>query len=165
MIAVGKAATAMAQAAHDLFPTAPQLIVTKYDHGHGAPDDAEVIEAAHPVLDDNSLHAGRRVVDVVSQMPPGSHLMMLISGGASALAEAPEEGHDLHSLTARAQALLASGANIQTMNEARRQMSRIKGGKLLSRFCGDRVTTLCCCQRGREPSSRPATPAGCAANA
>jgi hydroxypyruvate reductase len=142
IIAVGKAAGAMARAAHDLFPQAPVLVVTKHAHGQDAPAGAEVIEAAHPVLDDNSLRAGQRLLDVVSGMPAQSHLLLLVSGGASALAEAPEDGHDLQSLKARAQELLASGANIQSMNETRRKMSRIKGGKLLSSFKGDRVTSL-----------------------
>jgi hydroxypyruvate reductase len=142
IIAVGKAATAMASAAAHVFPDAPVLIVTKYDHGAGAPQKAEVIEAAHPVLDENSLKAGTRVLDTVSGMPAGSHLLMLVSGGASALAEAPVDGLDLAGLTARAQELLSSGADIHAMNAIRKQMSRIKGGKLLAHFKGARVTTL-----------------------
>ncbi len=142
IIAVGKAATAMAQAAHAAFPDTPVLIVTKYHHAEGAPDGAEVIEAAHPVLDDQSLAAGARVLDVVSSMGAGSHLMMLVSGGASALAEAPEEGLGLADLTARAETMLASGADIHAMNAARTAVSRIKGGKLLGRFKGSSVTTL-----------------------
>lgn len=142
IIAVGKAATAMAAAAHARFRAAPVLIVTKYGHGQGAPETAEVIEAAHPVLDDNSLHGGARIAAVVAAMPPTSHLLMLVSGGASALAEDPAAGLSLADLTTRANEMLASGADIHAMNAARKDMSRIKGGKLLSRFKGARVTTL-----------------------
>ncbi|MEP2640993.1 DUF4147 domain-containing protein [Roseobacter sp.] len=142
IIAVGKAATAMACAAHDAFPDAPVLIVTKYDHAEGAPDTAEIIEAAHPVLDNRSLAAGARLLEVVGAMQPGSHLLMLVSGGASALAEAPIEGLDLAGLKARAQDMLASGADIHAMNAARKQVSRVKGGKLLGHFHGATATTL-----------------------
>lgn len=142
IIAVGKAATAMARAAHAAYPEVPLLIVTKYHHAEDAPAGAEVIEAAHPVLDAQSLAAGARLREVVGGMRPGSHLLMLISGGASALAEAPEDGLDLAALKARAQDMLASGADIHAMNTARKEASRIKGGKLLAGFAGAQVTTL-----------------------
>lgn len=142
IIAVGKAATAMAAAAHARYPEAPLLIITKYDHAAGAPPAAEVIEAAHPVLDDNSLKAGARLLEVVGDMPAQSHLMMLVSGGASALAEAPVDGLDLQGLKQRTTEMLGSGADIHAMNKLRKTLSRIKGGKLLQNFAGARITTL-----------------------
>ncbi|WP_300032249.1 DUF4147 domain-containing protein [uncultured Roseobacter sp.] len=142
IIAVGKAATAMARAAAAHFGPVPMLIVTKYHHAEGAPPHAEVIEAAHPVLDENSLRAGRRLRETVGAMPTGSHLLMLVSGGASALAEDPVDGMDLDGLTARARDMLASGADIHAMNAARRKLSRVKGGALFDDFSGARVTTL-----------------------
>lgn len=142
IIAVGKAAAAMAAAAHARFPEAPVLVVTKYEHAVDAPPGADVIEAAHPVLDDNSLHAGQRLLETVASMPPGSHLLMLVSGGASALAEAPVDGMDLHAFRTRTEELLGSGADIHAMNKIRRSLSQIKGGKLLGRFEGGKVTSL-----------------------
>ncbi|MEM1352130.1 MAG: DUF4147 domain-containing protein, partial [Pseudomonadota bacterium] len=85
IVAVGKAATAMAQAAHKVFPEVPLLIVTKYDHAEDAPAGAEVIESAHPVPDQNSIQAGTRLLETVCGMGHGSHLLMLVSGGASSL--------------------------------------------------------------------------------
>lgn len=142
IIAVGKAATAMARAAHEVFPDTPLLIVTKYHHADGAPARANVIEAAHPVLDENSIAAGARVLEAVQKMAEDSHLMLLVSGGASALVEAPAHGLSLDDLSSRAQQMLASGADIHAMNAARTEASRIKGGKLLGAFPGARVTTL-----------------------
>lgn len=142
IIAVGKAATAMAAAAAQAFPSVPVLIVTKYHHADGAPEHAEVIEAAHPVLDQNSLRAGARLRDTVAAMSTDSHLLMLVSGGASALAEDPVDGLDLEGLAQKAQELLGSGADIHEMNAQRKELSRIKGGKLLEVFQGSRVTTL-----------------------
>ncbi|WP_227270606.1 DUF4147 domain-containing protein [Roseobacter weihaiensis] len=142
IIAVGKAATAMATAAQAKYPTARSLIVTKYGHAEQAPTGAEVIEAAHPVLDENSLRAGARVREIVEGMPAGSHLLMLVSGGASALVEAPLDGLDLAGLTARTKQMLGSGADIHAVNKVRKTLSQIKGGKLLAGFKGASVTTL-----------------------
>lgn len=142
IIAVGKAAGAMARAASSAFPDVPTLVVTKYGHAEDAPPNAEVLEAAHPVLDENSLKAGARLLDVVAEMPKGSHLLMLVSGGASALVEAPGKGMDLASFKSRSTELLGSGADIHAMNKIRKSLSRIKGGKLFDRFTGARLTTL-----------------------
>ena len=142
IIAVGKAAAAMAAAAHLKFPNAPLLIITKYDHVSDAPENAEIIEAAHPVLDENSLRAGARLREVVQALPAHSHLLMLVSGGASALAEHPVDGLDLAGLKARAQEMLGSGADIHAMNTVRKTLSTIKGGLLLSGFGGAQISTL-----------------------
>lgn len=142
IIAVGKAATAMARAAHAHFGDVPMLIVTKYHHGSDAPPHAQVIEAAHPVLDENSLRGGAAIRETVQAMQPGSHLLMLVSGGASALAEDPVDGLGLEGLKARARQMLGSGADIHAMNALRKTLSRIKGGRLLAAFKGARVTTL-----------------------
>lgn len=67
---------------------------------------------------------------------------MLVSGGASALAEALEDGDTLERLQTDTQARLASGDTIAQLNAFRRERSLIKGGKLLAAFQGRRVTTL-----------------------
>ncbi|MEM8654377.1 MAG: DUF4147 domain-containing protein [Pseudomonadota bacterium] len=142
IIAVGKAATAMALPAMLHWPDVPGLIITKYHHAAGAPATAQVIEAAHPVPDAASVAAGQALVDAVDACPKDSHLLMLVSGGASALAEVPEDGLTLDALKSETQALLASGAPIAEMNAHRTARSQIKGGKLLAPFKGARVTTL-----------------------
>ena len=67
---------------------------------------------------------------------------MLVSGGASALAEAPSDGLTLTDIQNKTQSLLSSGATIAEMNILRCELSRIKGGKLLAGFSGRQVTTL-----------------------
>ncbi|MCR8827079.1 DUF4147 domain-containing protein [Pseudosulfitobacter koreensis] len=140
IIAVGKAATAMASAAASVFPDVPVLIVTKDGHASGAPPHGQVIEAAHPVPNTASLRAGAAILDAVQTCGP--HLLMLVSGGASSLAEVLEDGLTLEDLARRTQEKLASGADIHAINQMRRGLSRIKGGKLLGAFGGARVTTL-----------------------
>lgn len=142
IIAVGKAAASMALAADDVFGPVPMLVVTKYDHSAEAPPHAHVIESAHPVPDDASLRAGRAVLDCIDSMEPDSHLLMLVSGGASALVEALPVGVTLQDLATQTQDLLASGLDIHAMNAQRSAVSQIKAGKLLARFSGAKVTTL-----------------------
>lgn len=145
ILAVGKAAASMARAATDRFgPRIPCLVCTKYGHAEGAglPPSAQVIEAAHPVPDARTLVAGQRALDFVGAMPPGSHLLMLVSGGASALVEVPEAGLTLDDLAAENRRLLARGLDIHAMNRRRKEISRIKGGRLLAAFPGARATVL-----------------------
>jgi glycerate 2-kinase len=142
IIAIGKAAAAMAAPAATAWPDVSCLVVTKYGHGSEAPTSATVIESAHPVPDASSLTAGRALQAAVADCPPGSDLLMLVSGGASALAEVPSGGISLQELQDSTNALLASGATIGEMNRHRTMHSDIKGGKLLAGFRGARVTTL-----------------------
>ena len=142
ILAVGKAAAAMARAALDTFGDVPTLVVTKYEHAEGLPGSAELIESAHPVPDANSLRGGAALCAAVDAMPPGSHLLMLVSGGASALAEHLVQDWDLDALRAENARLLAQGLDIHAMNARRKDLSQIKGGKLLARFGGAHVTTL-----------------------
>jgi hydroxypyruvate reductase len=141
--AVGKAAVPMLRAALARFgPGIPALAVTKHGHAAGAPAGAEVIEAAHPVPDAGSLAAGRRLHGFVAGALPDDHLLLLVSGGASALAEWPEEGLTLDEVVAENRRLLAAGLDIHAMNARRKQLSRIKGGRLLASFPGRAATVL-----------------------
>jgi len=142
IIAVGKAAVAMARPACAMWPACPALIVTKYDHAADAPAHATLIEAAHPVPDAASLRAGAALQDRVAQCGTDAHLLMLVSGGASSLCEALPDGMTLETLQSETAAQLASGATIAALNAHRRGRSLIKGGKLLARFGGACVTTL-----------------------
>lgn len=142
IIAVGKAAGTMARAALDHFGPAPTLVVTKDGHGAGLPDHVHLIEASHPVPDARSLAAGRALRESVQAMPKGSDLLLLVSGGASSLAEDLVDGKTLDDLTALNQRLLASGQDIGAMNRERRKVSRIKGGGLLGHFHGAQARVL-----------------------
>ncbi len=142
IIAVGKAASAMAAAAADVFPDVPCLVVTKYDHTEGCPAQAQLIESAHPVPDAQSLIAGRALRDVVERCETGSHLLCLVSGGASALAEDLPADWTLERLATETESLLASGDDIHAMNARRKDISQIKGGKLFAQFKGAKVTTF-----------------------
>ena len=142
IIAVGKAACAMARAALDQFGAVPVLVVTKDGHGEGLPETVRLIESAHPIPDQRSLIAGQALRETVNGMAQDSKLLLLVSGGASALAEDPVDGYTLSDLIALNQRLLAAGLDIGAMNVERRKFSQIKGGGLLAGFCGRSVQVL-----------------------
>ena len=141
LLAVGKAAGAMCLGALEFF-AGRGLVVTKYGHGDvalAAHPRIAVIEAGHPLPDERSLRAGRAVEEFVLSVAPHERLVMLVSGGASALAERLPGGVDLAALQDLTTKLLAGGYSVDQINAARIQLSRIKGGKLLRRFGGRSV--------------------------
>ncbi len=142
ILAVGKAAGAMARAALDHFGPIPCLVVTKDGHGDDLPAHPQLMEAAHPVPDARSLAGGAALRQRVEAMGARAHLLLLVSGGASSLAEDLVEGETLESLAALNQTLLSAGLDIGAMNAERRKISRIKGGGLLSGFRGASVLVL-----------------------
>ena len=135
VLAFGKAATPMAQAAarglgHRLDHG---LVITKY--GHGPEDPAfpprlAVVEAAHPVPDAQGVAAARRAVEIVSRLSERDLLITLISGGGSALLTLPAPGLTLNDLQRTTDLLLASGATIHEINAVRKHLSAVKGGQL-----------------------------------
>jgi glycerate 2-kinase len=128
VLAVGKAATAMARGILDRLPDARGLVVTKDGHGADLGAGMEVREAAHPVPDARSLAAGEELL-ARARAARGA-LVVAISGGASALAVAPAEGLSFADKVAAARAVAASGAGIRELNCVRKHLSRIKGGRL-----------------------------------
>jgi hydroxypyruvate reductase len=116
-------------------------VVTRY--GHGVPTRRiEVIEASHPVPDENSERGARRLLERVRGLGPDDLVLALMSGGASALLALPAEGLALEDKQAMNRALLKSGANIGEMNCVRKHLSAIKGGRLAAAAAPAQVVTL-----------------------
>ena len=85
------------------------LVVTRY--GHGLPTRRiAVIEAGHPVPDEAGERAARDILARASALEPEDLLLVLVSGGGSALLSVPAEGIAMADLKAVTKALLASGA-------------------------------------------------------
>lgn len=142
ILAVGKAASGMCLGALERFPNCEALVVTKYEHAEAELYDfagVQVIEAAHPIPDENSLRAGRALLERVRNMPDDSRLLLLVSGGASALAEALPEGMSLADLQAITDEMIATGKTIGQINARRKQTSLIKDGKLIEVFYGREI--------------------------
>ena len=129
VIALGEAAGAMAEGARAAGVTAPGIIITT-DENHRQIDGFDCVAASHPVPDGRGLCAAEKVIDLVTPLTADDHLLLLISGGGSALLPAPAAGISLEQKIALNDALLASGLDIHDMNVVRRLFSRLKGGRL-----------------------------------
>jgi len=142
VIAVGKAASGMCLGALDNLPVCDALVVTKYDHTEAELRERErvtVVESAHPIPDQKSLDAGHVLLERTFTMLPDSRLLLLVSGGASALAEALPASMTLVDLQAKTDEMIASGNTIGEINAWRKQNSLIKDGKLVEAFKGAEV--------------------------
>ncbi|GIK46052.1 MAG: hydroxypyruvate reductase [Betaproteobacteria bacterium] len=142
VVGAGKAAAAMARVVEDHWPDELSgLVVTRY--GHGVPcARIEVVEAAHPLPDEAGRAAAGRILAVAQGLTSDDLLLVLISGGGSALLALPHEGITLADKQQVSRALLKSGAGIGEMNCVRKHLSAIKGGRLAAAAYPARVLTL-----------------------
>jgi len=143
VVGCGKAAGPMAAAAEEIVGDriGRGIVVTKY--GHVQPTRTiRIHEAGHPVPDDAGIAGGQAVLDHVRGLGSNDLVIVLISGGGSALTPAPVEGVTLAEKQALTKALLACGADIREMNTLRKHISRFKGGQLARAAQPARVVTL-----------------------
>ncbi|MEM6730253.1 MAG: DUF4147 domain-containing protein [Myxococcota bacterium] len=115
------------------------------------PDDAEapdalpphtrVLHGEHPIPGAGSLAAGHAALDFVEEVEPNDLLIVMVSGGSSALLAAPIEPLEISDLSETNRVLLASGAPIEIINGIRSRLSRIKSGRL-GRACRGELVTL-----------------------
>jgi len=164
VISIGKAAWTMANVAADVLgdKLIKGIVITKYDHSMGSIPKMDIYEAGHPIIDENSLKATRKVIELAQRLGEGDELLLLLSGGGSALFEAPLEGVTLEDLQQLSADLLSAGCDIVEINMIRKRLSSVKAGRfaqitapakifavVLSDVLGDRLDTI---------SSGPAAP-------
>ncbi|MDK9711263.1 glycerate kinase type-2 family protein [Acidaminobacter sp.] len=138
VIAIGKAAWRMAEASYSVLGEKIRrgLIVTKYGHSQGVLPNFEIIEAGHPIPDENSVLGAEKALEMVSAADGSEDLILfLVSGGGSALFELPQLGLKLSEIMEITDQLLSRGANIIEMNVVRKHLSRVKGGRF-AEACG-----------------------------
>ena len=132
VIAIGKAAAAMALAARqcgNLLADCPGVVVTN-DENYAEIPGLECFASSHPVPDERGLKASAAVRALAQRLGAEDHLLLLVSGGGSALVPAPASGISLAEKARLNEALLASGMDIHQMNVVRRLFSALKGGRL-----------------------------------
>lgn len=141
MIGAGKASTRMAETVEAHYGSCDGLVITRY--GYSRPcEGIEIIEAAHPLPDAAGVDATRRILQLVRGLNSDDMVLVLISGGGSALLNAPVEGLTLDDIVTVNKALLTSGAPIAEMNAIRKRLCDAKGGKLAAACHPARVLSL-----------------------
>jgi glycerate 2-kinase len=155
VLAVGKAAGPMAEAAGEILGEALSggLCVIKAGHEE-PPEPFETVAASHPEPDESSVRAAESVEEFLDGRDDGDLLLVLVSGGASALLADAAPDITLEDLKQLTGALLKSGAAIGEINTVRKHVSTLKGGNLVRRAAPARVVALLLSDVvGDEPSS------------
>jgi hydroxypyruvate reductase len=139
LIAIGKAAPAMVRGAVSMLDVVAGVCVS--DHEEPVPGQVRLLVGDHPVPGQASLDAGAAVLDMVQAAPASTRMIALISGGGSALCEAPREGVPPAYLSEATRSLIAGGADIEEINLVRSHLSAIKCGGV-ARAAGRALDTL-----------------------
>jgi hydroxypyruvate reductase len=107
------------------------LVITKEGHAVGElPSRIAVREASHPIPDERGVSATRELLNLVNGAGPDDVVLAIISGGGSALLEAPRPPVTLEDMARVTDLLLRTGAPIQDLNAVRIPLSLVKGGGL-----------------------------------
>ena len=134
IISLGKAAISLMQSTLEILPKKIpkiKLAVTNYENFIEI-SDFEIVAAGHPNPDKNGLKAGKKVIKIIQSANKQDVVVILLSGGASALLPAPLPGLTLKDKIEINKLLLSADLNIKEINLVRQSMSSIKGGGLLS---------------------------------
>jgi len=99
-----------------------------------------MIVGGHPTPTTESERGGREALALAASLQDGETLVVLLSGGASALMAAPADHVTLEDKQATTRQLLRGGADIHALNTVRKHLSAIKGGGLAARAAGPSVT-------------------------
>ena len=138
----GKASASMAKALEDTWEGPLEgVVVTRYGHAVERPKRIKLLEASHPVPDTASEFAASQILESVRGLSREDLVIVLISGGGSALMVAPH-GVTLEEKVRINQQLLNSGADITEMNTVRKHLSGLKGGRLALEAAPARVISL-----------------------
>ena len=130
VVAAGKAAPAMAAAAARVLGSRIRAGLVVSSTPAAVPPGFELIVGGHPMPTTDSERAGRRALAIASGLEAGERLLVLLSGGASALMAVPADGLTLDDKRAATERLLKAGADIHGLNTVRKHLSAIKGGWL-----------------------------------
>jgi glycerate 2-kinase len=144
VLALGKAAGPMLAGLRQSWPAPPRggarsraLVIAPAarppnlaDRPGGLDLDIDFIVGEHPHPGDGSVRAGVAARALVAGLIPGQPLLVLLSGGGSALACLPADGLSLSHKRAAVAAVAAAGAPIGELNTVRKHLSAIKGGRL-----------------------------------
>jgi len=143
VVAVGKAAGPMLVAfAHHVGRPLSTIVGIGPVRPEQLPKSAEWFNSAHPVPDERSVNAARRALDVAAATGADDLLVVLLSGGASALMALPAEGITLEDKQETSRRLLKGGATINELNTVRKHLSGIKGGRLAAATSAQVITLV-----------------------
>jgi hydroxypyruvate reductase len=143
LVAAGKAAVTMARAAERILGARVDDAIAVAPPGPPSYlRRTRLLLAGHPVPDARGAQAAEAVLAVARELGRDDLLLVLLSGGASALLPAPVGGVSLEEKAGLTARLMAAGATIGELNTVRKHLSRLKGGGLARAAAPARVACL-----------------------
>ncbi|MCK5287364.1 MAG: glycerate kinase [Thermodesulfovibrionia bacterium] len=157
VVGIGKASYQMAESFEKSIPPgliSGGILITKYGHAQrtgsgvmskdiGFNSKIRVLEAGHPLPDENGLKATGEVINLLKNLEKKNTLIVcLISGGGSALFVYPYDGITLKEKQISTDLLLKAGADINELNAVRKHISRVKGGRFVEIAYPARIVSL-----------------------
>lgn len=143
VVGAGKASAPMAAALEEILGTRLTGGVIAVKYGYAVPlRRIRVVEAGHPLPDAAGQQAAMAMLELVRSAGPAGLVIVVISGGGSALLPAPVDGLSLEDDIRVTDLLLRSGLAIQYVNTVRKHLSQIKGGRLAAAASPAQVVAL-----------------------
>ncbi len=160
VIVAGKAAAAMAAAAHAALGDSVRAGLMVSPAPAACPGGWRAIVAEHPRPGDGSIAAGHAALSLASAAQRDDLLLVLLSGGASSLMAAPAPGLTLDDKRRATTVLLRGGADIHALNTVRKHISAVKGGRLAAATAARCLTLVISDVVGDDPSVIASGPTG-----
>ena len=128
LVGFGKASVGMAQAVCDSVDVKEGVVITNDPNKNVNHENVVTVVGGHPLPNQGSIDGADKILEIVEKCGEDDFLIVLISGGGSALLSKPRVSlEDLQNIT---KLLLKSGANINEINTIRKHLSLLKGGQL-----------------------------------
>jgi len=143
VVGFGKASKRMAEAVYSVLGDriAGGVVITPSDEGYVG--NIMIVRGDHPIPGENTLRSSQLLLDyLIDNVREEDLVIVLISGGGSALFEVPEEGVSLKDVAWISRELMKRGADIFELNAVRKRFSKVKGGKLLRFIRSRKVASL-----------------------
>jgi glycerate 2-kinase len=132
IVGAGKAASGMAYTLCSILDNKVAAGAITVPHGTKAKIERVLVtEASHPIPDDAGIEGTKRILSMLRNADQNDLVIVLISGGGSALMPLPASDISLADKQKITSSLLRSGASIYEINAVRKHLSAVKGGQLL----------------------------------
>jgi glycerate 2-kinase len=129
LLCLGKAGLASAQAILQTEACTDYFVVSPNDKIPPSLDANKIHFGSHPLPDKQSFSAAFELLSWLKQIPEGSNLLVVLSGGTSSLVASPADGISENSKRILNDLLIKSGATIEEINTVRKHCSKVKGGQ------------------------------------
>lgn len=104
--------------------------------------ELNILHGTHPITGKQSEASTREMLEGIGKLNENDTVIVLISGGGSALFEIPVQGVNIEEIAKASQCLMNSDADIYELNTFRKFFSAVKGGRLLQYLKPARIIGL-----------------------